>query len=217
MKSDITVVLDRSGSMKAMQEEVKGSFTKFIEDQRKVEGEATLSIVQFDAPPGDDWFDWLVKDSDIHKKKVNGVMKQYKPRGCTALNDAACMAIDATGERLEATPQQERPDKIVFVIVTDGHENRSREFTHEDVKKRVQRQTDVYKWDFVYLSADVNAFDAGDRYGVNADNVAEWHGTERGSRAMLCALSDSVASVRRGSKADMGWTPAERKSMNDAE
>ena len=85
------------------------------------------------------------------------------------------------------------------------------------MKKRVQRQTDVYKWDFVYLSADVNAFDAGDRYGISPDNVAAWHGTKGGSRAMVQTCSNSVASVRRGIKADMGWTPAERKSMDDAE
>ena len=114
-------------------------------------------------------------------------MDYYRCDGRTALNDAVCQAIDETGKKLASMREEERPSKVLFVILTDGEENASRSFTNRDVKKRIQHQTDVYKWGFVFLGANQDAFATGQEMGIassmclniNTDSAAEVQRTGR--------------------------------------
>ena len=158
----ICIVLDASGSMRCVEEDTKGSFNTFIKEQQSAPGIATLDIYQF-ADESTKIIDFV----DLGQLQKN-LMDHYRCTGCTALNDAVCQAIDETGQKLASMCEDERPSKVLFVILTDGEENASKRFTHIDVKQRIQQQTEVYKWGFIFLGANQDAFATGQKMGISA-------------------------------------------------
>jgi Mg-chelatase subunit ChlD len=163
----ITLVVDRSGSMAAVCDDAQGAINTFVAEQQKLDGKATLTLVEFDAPHGalpgeDDWYH-VVFDGDIQRT----LMYELRPRGSTALLDAVGMAITATGEKLKALDEAERPGKVVFVIQTDGQENSSRDWTWEKAQEVIKRQSEQFNWQFVFLGMGSDAWDQGHRLGVS--------------------------------------------------
>lgn len=156
----ICIVLDASGSMEIVEKDTKGSFNTFIKEQKKTSGRATLDIYQFA-----DEARKIVDFVDLSKLQKN-LMATYRCDGCTALNDAVCEAIDATSMRLESMSRDERPAKVLFVILTDGEENASQRFTNADVKRRIQHQSQANKWVFIYLGANQDSFATGGEMGI---------------------------------------------------
>ena len=158
----ICIVLDASGSMRCVEEDTKGSFNTFIKEQQNAPGEATLDVYQFA-----DTSAKIIDFVDLSQLQKN-LMDHYRCNGVTALNDAVCQAIDETGQKLASMCEDERPSKVLFVILTDGEENASKRFTHIDVKQRIQQQTEVYKWGFIFLGANQDAFATGQKMGISA-------------------------------------------------
>ena len=144
---NVCFVVDQSGSMHGSESDVIGGFQKVIEEQRVIkEGKCTVSVFKFEDEV----------EVCFVGKDVNEVGElQYSPGGCTALNDAVCVAVDRMGEWLAAMPEEERPAMNMVVVITDGMENASRRFSHNDVKQRIQHQEEVYNWKFVYLGANI--------------------------------------------------------------
>lgn len=159
----ICIVLDASGSMESVESDTKGSFNTFIKEQQNAPGEATLDVYQFA-----DTSAKIIDFVDLSQLQKN-LMDHYRCDGCTALNDAVCQAIDETGQKLASIREDERPAKVLFVILTDGEENASKRFTHIDVKQRIQHQTEVYKWGFIFLGANQDAFATGKEMGISAN------------------------------------------------
>lgn len=149
--TDITVLLDRSGSMSSIASDVVGGFTEFVESQRKGAGRAVLSLVQFDSQSIDTLFT---------ARSVNEVPLPipFEPRGSTPLLDALGQTIVSTGARLRALAESARPGRVVFVAITDGLENASHEYDLARIRSMIEHQESVYKWDFIYLGANVDAF-----------------------------------------------------------
>ena len=141
--TDITLVVDRSGSMDAIQGDAEGGVNTFITEQAKEPGEALLTLVQFDTE-----YEFL------HKGVPIGEVPRYElhPRGATALLDAVGRAINETGERLAAMKEQDRPGLVIFVVMTDGLENSSKEFTKAQIKEMIERQQHDYNWQFTFLA-----------------------------------------------------------------
>ena len=126
--TDITLVVDRSGSMESIKSDAEGGINEFIRQQASEPGEALLTLMQFDT------------EYDLVHNGVNVTdVSPYTlvPRGMTALLDAVGRAINETGARLAAMSEQERPGLVVFVIVTDGAENSSKEFSRADIRKMI--------------------------------------------------------------------------------
>ena len=144
---NVCFIIDQSGSMYGSEADVIGGFQKVIDEQRAVkEGKCTVSMFKFED---------RVEECFVGKD-VNEVGElDYTPGGCTALNDAVCIAVDRMGEWLAAMPESERPAKNMVVVITDGKENASRRYTHKDARERIQHQTDKYGWTFVYLGANI--------------------------------------------------------------
>lgn len=161
--TDITLVVDRSGSMEEIKEDAQGGVNAFISRQAQEPGEALFTLVQFDT-----------EYEFVHKGVPISEVAEYElvPRGMTALLDAVGRAINETGRRLAAMPEQERPGLVIFVIVTDGHENSSHEFSKARIKAMIERQQDVYNWHFTFLGADQDAFDEAAQMGIHTDGVA---------------------------------------------
>lgn len=162
--TEILIILDRSGSMASIKTDMEGGFATFLEEQRKLPGECKVTLVQFDHAQ-----ETVYESRDI----MDVPPLELAPRGGTALLDAVASTIDATGARLRRMPEAQRPGKILCLIITDGAENASKEFTAAQVKTRIEHQRTKYAWEFVYLGANQDAFAEAQAMGINfAGNYA---------------------------------------------
>ena len=159
--TDISIVVDRSGSMESIRGDMEGAIKHFLDEQKKVDGKCTVSLYEFDNVYNSVYENIPVKET-----------KDYtlNPRGMTALNDAIGRTINSLGEKYRKMPENERPGKIFFIVVTDGHENASREFNGDKIKEMVKHQSDVYNWSFVYLGANQDAVLTGANLGFTVDS-----------------------------------------------
>lgn len=162
--AEIIVILDRSGSMASIRKDMEGGFDSFIAEQRKLPGECSVTLVQFD-----DKYEVVY----MGKALADVPPLDLVPRGSTALLDAVGKTTVATGERLAAMPEHERPARVLVVIITDGQENASMEHTKESVRQMVDHQRSAYQWEFVYFGANQDAFAEAAKMGINiAQNYA---------------------------------------------
>ena len=158
--SEIFFLLDRSGSMNVIRDDVIGGVNEFIQRQKTVDGTVKLTLVQFDSH---DPYDVVYDAVDV---KSIEKYDNFEPRGMTPLLDAMGTTIVKAGERLKNMPEHERPSKVVFVVFTDGYENSSKEYTHNNIKKMVETQTNQYNWQFIFLGADIDAFNEAEHLGI---------------------------------------------------
>jgi len=198
--TDITLVLDRSGSMSRIKDDTIGGFNEFLEDQQKVEGEASFTLVQFD-----DEYERVhnaLPIKDVPKLDDN----TFVPRGMTRLLDAIGKTIVITGQRLKEMKEEERPGRVIFVIFTDGGENDSQEFGGPEGKKEVfnmiKHQTDKYKWEFVFLGAKQDAISVGGGLGLKASNAMRFGHTGGGIKKAFASVSKNLTGYRGMSAGD---------------
>lgn len=191
----VVFILDKSGSMAGTQDDVIGGFNSLMSDQRKAEGKLTVSMCQFDTS-------YNLCFNMVGADEVTDLNSDtYRPGGNTALLDAVGRTINDVGEKLRDLPDALRPGKVLVVIMTDGQENSSREFTRRQVMELVKRQENEYKWNFIYVGANVDSFGEAGSLGLRAANVlsytADSEGTVKGyevlSRGILGARDVSVA------------------------
>lgn len=198
--TDITIVLDRSGSMSHGADDTIGGFNKFLDDQKAAPGTATISLHQFDHE-----FQTLINAKDI-KSAEHLSSKTFVPRGQTALLDAIGRSIKDTGSRLENSTEHERAEKVVFVIITDGMENASHEFSHSKIKEMIEHQKTKYSWEFVFLGAELDAKGVATDIGISGANAMANANNKMGKKAMYASASSNLRSYRMGTKVDMSWT-----------
>ena len=193
MKKDYThicIVLDASGSMECIENDIKGSFNTFLNKQREEEGKTVFDLFQFS-----DVVERLVKSADLALFK-DDLMTKYTCSGCTALNDAVCTAIDTMGREFAEMPENERPENVLCVIITDGQENASKEFSTADVKKRIAHQQDVYKWEFLFLAANQDAFETGSTLGINKNFCKGFIADSHGIANMTATITSCTSEIR---------------------
>ncbi len=156
----IGLVLDASGSMSSLEEDIKGTLRTFAKDQLAAKDPDETIVL-------DVWqFDNEVKHI-IDSKPIDAYdPDRYSCGGCTALYDAVCIGIDSLGKKFAKMSEDERPEDVLFVIVTDGMENASREFTLADVKKRIETQTNVYNWSFDFLASNIDVDAVAEDIGI---------------------------------------------------
>lgn len=195
----LTMVTDRSGSMRSIATDAAGGINTFIEANAKAEGECSLTLIEFDSPSGlgtGDIAPWyhVVFDgpaADAPEYVLVG-------RGNTSLYDAVFRAMTETGERLAAMPEDERPETVLFVIMTDGQENASREVTLADVNALIKQQVEVYGWEVTFLGAGLDVARQAVAMGIAASNVTNFTPTAQGTHAAYAAHTES--SLTRRSK-----------------
>lgn len=161
----IKVVVDRSGSMASCRSDMIGGLDQFFEDQAKLPGRCLVDYSQFDDRYENVFFDKNVKDARA----------VLQPRGLTALVDAIGKSVTEFGEKLAALPENERPGKVIVVVVTDGFENASTEWTADKVKELVKQQQDEYSWDFVFLGANMDAVSVSAQYGFQGGSTLTYN------------------------------------------
>ncbi len=202
--TEIVVVLDRSGSMNDGRDDMEGGLNEFIKTQKECPGEAVLTLVQFDT-----------EYEFVHKSKPIAAVGHVplQPRGRTALLDALGRAIAEVKEAQGQLKDENKPAKTVVMVVTDGYENASREYTRQQVKKLVEEQT-AAGWQFVYLGADVDAFAEAGAMGVAAAGTTNFNKTQMGIKAAYGATAQNVCMYRSGAKSDVAYSQDQRDAMN---
>lgn len=207
--TDITIVLDRSGSMASVASDTIGGFNRFLADQKAVPGTATITLHQFD-----DQFETPIKAVNIQSAEPL-TDKTFVPRGSTALLDAIGRAVVDTGERMKSLGN-DCAEKVVFVIITDGEENASHEYTREKVLEMIKHQTDTYKWEFVFLGANQDAIKAGMTMGVNAANSMTYAANAVGTQSAFASSSANMRAFRTGAAKSMAYSAEDREAQAKA-
>lgn len=202
--TDITVLLDRSGSMASIKSAMESGFREFMQQHRAVPS-SRLTLVQFDTNDPQEVAFTAKPISEAPDLDIT-------PRGGTPLLDALCRAIDSTGARLAAMSYADRPERVLFVIITDGQENSSHEFRREDVRTRVTRQADAYKWQFMYLGANQDAFAEAASFGIPKGATAAYAASHAGTGNVMRAMAmNSVSYASGASAAVMDFNDDQRK------
>ena len=205
-KTQIVCILDRSGSMSSIMSDSIGGFNIFLKQQKELPDEATLTVALFD-----DKYELLYDDVDI--KKVKDITnKEWFPRGVTALYDA----IGKTINNVKATHAKlgvEAPAKVLVCVVTDGHENASREYSRSDVQKLIQ-DCEKDDWNFIYLAANQDAFAVGSSFGISYGNTYTYTASADGVANMSMTLNNASVNYRSMSSSD-GDFKTKSKSLID--
>ena len=188
--TELVFILDRSGSMSGLEADTIGGFNAMIEKQKKEEGEALISTVLFDN-------DVQVIHDRVPLDSVPALTeKEYFVRGCTALLDAVGGAIHHIGNVHKYAREEDRPEKTLFVITTDGMENASRRYTYDKVRSMIEHEKEKYGWEFLFLGANIDAAREAARFGISADRAANYHADHRGTGVIYEAVSQAVCQVR---------------------
>jgi hypothetical protein len=182
----ISLVVDRSGSMTDVKDDAQKGIDALLTDQFALDGKLTVTLTQFD-----DKIDTVKR---LAKRKFK---YELKPRGWTALLDAVGQEITKTGEDLAALPEDKRPAKVLFVVVTDGYENASREYNTESIKALVDTQKNDYNWEFQFIGADQAAW-AGAQLGMAS---TQYVGSAIGTQTMYAGLNNATTAYRSSNAA----------------
>lgn len=204
----IAFLLDRSGSMQSIKTDTQGGFDAYIESQKGQPGRCTVTLAQFD-----DQYEEVYAGLDIAAVPP----LDLQPRNMTALNDSIATLIRSTGDYLSALPEKQRPGTVVVGIMTDGHENASKEWTRAGVKALIEQQEGQYNWTFSYLGANQDAVEVGATLGIAAERSLTY-GTGNVADAMVAYSASSTtlrAAVAAGlhvdqARAKAGYSPAQR-------
>ncbi len=189
--TEIVCILDRSGSMESIRTDAIGGFNAFLAAQQQLPGDARLTLVLFDHE-----YDRVLDAVPLAEVKPL-TEETYVPRGTTALLDAVGRTLDDVGARLAATPEAERPGKVLVCILTDGLENASRDYTRDRVKGMIEHQQQKYGWEFQFLAANQDAFAAAGSIGIAAADAAAFVADAAGTHAAFARVSERAARARK--------------------
>jgi len=197
--TELVFILDRSGSMAGLEDDTIGGFNAMIEKQKREPGEAYVSTVLFDNVSE------VIHDR-VHIQNVPPMTrKDYYVRGCTALLDAVGGAIHHIGNVHKYAREEDRPERTLFVITTDGMENASRNYTYDKVKTMIERQKEKYGWEFLFLGANIDAAKEAARFGINADRAANYHADTLGMDTIYETLGETVSNFRASKPMSSSW------------
>lgn len=186
---DIVFLLDRSGSMRGMEEDTIGGFNSYLEKQREKGVKTKVTTVLFD-----DQYEVLTLREDIDKVS-NISNKEYYVRGCTALYDAIGKTINTLDKSVEN-------NKVLFIITTDGLENASREYDRRSVLDLINKHSN---WEFMYIGANINSYEEGQRIGIKSSNIANYKKTKTGTRKLFDSLEEATCMMRDYGAIDLSW------------
>jgi hypothetical protein len=190
MKTSIKFILDRSQSMDQIKQATIDGFNQFIMDQREQNGEASLSLLQFDTK-------YEVNYTDVDIQVVELLSERtFIPRHWTALTDAiAITVLDAVEEYLDKDPQ-DRPDKVIIIAQTDGQENSSKLYIAEQVRSMIEHTREAWGWEYMFLGASSHAAAVAKSYGIGEEGAVSYTASDDGVTTMFATVSQRVSDFR---------------------
>ena len=203
--TELVFILDRSGSMSGLERDTIGGFNALLEKQKKEEGEAIISTVLFDDQQ-------KVLHDRVNIQNIRPMTdKEYYVRGCTALLDALGGAIHHIGNVHKYAREEDRPEKTLFIITTDGMENSSKHYSYDQVKRLVERQKEKFGWEFLFLGANIDAIEVAGRFGIDKSRAVNYECDSVGTELNYATISHVVSKVRACAPSQMdealgcGW------------
>ncbi len=188
--TEIVFILDRSGSMSGLEADTIGGFNSMIAKQKKEEGEAYVSTVLFDDKSE------VIHDRVPMDKVPVMTEEEYFVRGCTALLDAVGGAIHHIANVHKYSREEDRPEKTLFVITTDGMENASRRYSYEKVRSMINKEQEKYGWEFIFIGANIDAVGEAKRFGIRENRAVNYVHDEIGTQNLYRSVSKAVCAMR---------------------
>ena len=190
MNTEIVYILDRSGSMTGNWAEAMGSLRTFIKEQQENTDPCKFTLIGFD-----NLFDIFIDAKELTEIDAYN-LPVFEPRGMTALYDSIGKAVTLIKERINNTPEQNKPEKVLFVIVTDGAENASQEYTKKSITEMIKTQEAV-SWEFMYIGAGLDIMQEGMQLGMKQTNLySTFDKSGRSFDAISNYTSNTIASYR---------------------
>jgi len=203
--TDITIILDRSGSMQSIKEATITAFNSFIKEQKKDGLPTNLSFIQFD-----DQYEKNYTEKDIHlAKELNA--ETFEPRGMTALLDAIGTTIRSTKKRIKNSKQ--KSDKVIIAIITDGYENASTKYTREKIFKMIRKREEKDNWKVVFLAANQDAIEEGAKFGINQNRAMTYHADDEGISNAFISFSNKLSNFKHSASMDLKFDQEDRKKQ----
>ncbi len=188
--TELVVIIDKSGSMSGLESDVVGGFNSLIEEQKKLEGDVTVTTLLFD-----DCY-YIIHD----RENINNIKPMeasiYKPSGCTALLDTLGSAVMHIKSIYKSLKEDAIPEHTIFSIMTDGYENASHKFTYDMVKELISGE-EKNGWQFIYQAANIDAKKEGSKLGINLDNVDDFECTPDGVCNNFATCSNKIVGMRK--------------------
>lgn len=209
--TELIFILDKSGSMSGLEKDTIGGYNSMLEKQKAVEGECRITTVLFDNN-----YELLHDRIDI--RAVNPITeKEYQVGGSTALLDAIGRTIHKIGNAQKNTADDYRSEKVMFVIITDGEENASREYSADKIKAQIERQKAKYGWEFIFLGANIDAVQTAGRFGIAPDRAVDYLADSAGTELNFKVMSAAVSTFREKGTVDEACFEDIRKDVQRRE
>ena len=207
--TEMVFILDRSGSMSGLESDTIGGFNSLIEKQKKTDGTCFVSTVLFSDKMQ------TVHDRVELKEIEKMTEKDYTPMGCTALYDAIGNTVAHITNIHRYIRKEDVPANTVFVIITDGYENASREYTHEKVKALVESKKEKDGWEFMFIGANIDAAATAETIGIGRNMAANYRADERGTGVVFDAIAAPLMACRASQEIDADWCAEIEADLND--
>ncbi len=205
--TELVFILDKSGSMSGLEADTIGGYNSMLKKQQAIEGECHITTVLFD-----NYYELLHDRIDL--KAVSAITeKEYQVGGSTALLDAIGRTIHKIGNAQKHTADDYRAEKVMFVIITDGEENSSREYSAEKVKMQIERQKATYGWEFIFLGANIDAVQTAKRFGIAPDRAIDYLADSEGTQLNYTVMAQAVATFREAGTVDEACFEEIRKDV----
>lgn len=202
MYTHIIMLVDRSGSMSNIKNDMQGGIKEFIEKQKLEPGKCTMTFARFNHT-----YEKMFQLRDIND---TGNI-DLDPAGSTALIDSMCQLIHDGGRELAELPANERPDKVLFVTITDGEENCSSVYTRQQLFEMIKHQEEKYNWSFVYIGANQDSFTNAASVGIHVAQAANYTATSVGVTNAFASLTSATVRYRKSATTDLfSYTPEEQ-------
>lgn len=205
---ELVFILDRSGSMSGLESDTIGGYNSMLLKQKKEVGEAYVTTVLFDNQ-------YELLHDRINIKGISEVTdKEYYVRGSTALLDAVGKTIDKIGNVQKHTSPDEQAEKVLFVIITDGFENASTEYSYKHIKNLIERQSKKYGWEFIFMGANIDAIETAGKFGIDQDRAVNYHSDREGTLLNYEVVNEAVSMIRSKKSIDATWKDRIDKDFN---
>ena len=202
--TDITIILDRSGSMFTIKSATIEGFNSFINKQQKGDFDANLTFVQFDNE-----YEKVYEQKEIKKVKYLN-HETYIPRGTTALLDAIGITINSTKKRIDTIGKSKKPTNVIIAIITDGYENASVEYSYKAISKMIHKREKKDNWNFIFLAANQDAIKEGGRFGIHSDKALTFKNNREGVENAFKSMSKICYSLSDDSTSEIKFSNKER-------
>jgi len=198
-KTELVFILDKSGSMSGLESDTIGGFNSMLKKQQKEEGDAIVTTVLFDN-------NYQVLHDRIDINAVNPISeKEYFVEGSTALLDAVGKTINKVVNVQRNSTDDYHADKVLFVIITDGMENASKEYSYKKISKMIETEKSKYGWEFIFLGANIDAEKAAADIGIDQDKAVNYHSDSMGTEFSYAAVEMAVDGIRKGKRLGAEW------------